>query len=320
MRHFAVGWILASSLPACLGEAPPIAGSGSADGSDTASSASTGRTSTSAASEPTGGVLTSAGAEAESRGGSLDGESGPDGSSGGGACLDPPPDLVALWRFDGDAIDDVAGIELVPHGAPMYGEGRLDGAVVLDGVDTWLETDTQAPVVGSAGTPFSIEAWVWLEALDRPVEAQFDDLNLVGRMLPGNMPNGDGWRVFVAPDDRWALCLGRDNNGCQPGVAFVGAADIAAVQTWTHVVAVSTTGSIHLFVDGVAFDAVAEGTISGAGPLVVGASTSELSTDPGYLYEALFYGRVDELAIYDRALTPEEVVDLFMAPLPKCVP
>ncbi len=319
MRPIAVLSIATTLVAACFGEPPALDGAGpdtTVAGDSTAGS--------------TGGSLsspaTSVGPEsAEVEVGSLDGLTGvgtEQVTTGGPTdCTPPPSGIVGLWHFDGDAIDRIARVELVPHGGVDYAEGHFDDALLLNGIDAWVE-NAAGPILGQDGAPFSVEAWVYLEALDRPAKSpsMVPDLNLLGRMVPSmdQQPNGDGWRVFVAPDDHWSFCLGRLDNGCQPAMAFVEAEGVATALAWTHVVVVRTPMQIRLFVDGQISELDTVGQITGAGPLVIGASTAEPAM--GLVHEALFYGRVDELALYDGALTDEDVARLYGAALPKCDP
>jgi hypothetical protein len=89
------------------------------------------------------------------------------------------------------------------------------------------------------------------------------------------------------------------------------------VGQWTHVVAVREPGSTSLYVDGALagsnFPTAPVRPLGGAGtPLLIGGQVN--GPEIGARAQDLFRGEVDELAIYDRALGPDEIRALASQP------
>ena len=78
--------------------------------------------------------------------------------------LDDFPGLIAHWKLDetdGNAVPDALGrFDGTVHGSPAYGgpdEGKIRGALELDGIDDYI---TAGSVLNPAGGPFTVFLWV----------------------------------------------------------------------------------------------------------------------------------------------------------------
>jgi hypothetical protein len=216
---------------------------------------------------------------------------------GGGASLPENlrKGLILYYAFDqptGDVVIDNSGNRRqgVAHGTKWIAGGRRGGAMMFDGKSSFIESgDAGLPM---ADAPRSIAFWFKL----REGGTQW----LCEMMYYGtqnqNQMNGLGmdWRE------------GRDSIAfTQCGGVFVGATKMA-FDRWYHVVYVyGGQGSHKFYVDGRESSGVNElGSIDtlSSGKLIVGAHPQR---------QQFFDGWMDELMIYDRALSVEEVSALF---------
>lgn len=166
-------------------------------------------------------------------------------------------------------------------GNPVWVTGRYGGALAFDGFDDGVAlTASDALTFTSALT---IEAWV------RPLSEAGAVRQII--QLPG--AGGDGLRLTEdgRPRFRAMFPSGRTNvTGPTPLVA----------ETWTHVATTYDGSTLRMYVNGslVATEAVT-GDLTGASQMAIGRTR---------LTGAPFAGSIDEVRIYRRALTAQEIV------------
>ncbi len=304
---------IALAFVGCFGESPTIEGSSasaSSSGRDDATSATTvstsGETGSSGVADSSGGGVTST-----SSGSSAD-DSGS--SSGGPDCMPPPMGLRAWWRFEGSLEDETHAADGVPVGVVGYAPGRFGQALALDG-SAYVDIGDPASLALGA-EPFTVEGWVRVAPGVTGAEA---DAALISRMAFADpTANADGWMVVIQRDlHDWWFCLGASDNGCVLDNGTVAASDQPVVERmWTHVAATRDGEALRLYVDGVPFPALATAPqVHDVTGITIGASMAE-QPDAG----AFFQGLIDELTIYDRALSLDEIIALASAPTGKCPP
>ncbi|HET6584845.1 MAG TPA: LamG domain-containing protein [Nannocystaceae bacterium] len=248
-------------------------------------------------------------------------DGGDDGSTGAAIdCAPTPAGMVAWWRGDGDMIDAVGGeAASAVGGVEANAEGYVAEAFHFDGVDDALSVGhSEAPTAS-----FTVEAWLRLDDLEQPPASAVTvvgDMEIVGKMAVGDAPNADGWRLFKQTDaDELWFCVGAIDNGCRADSPNTVRTPSAAVGEWLHVAAVKEGERIAIHLDGTL---VAESTLvdpvdTSLAAVSIGASTADV-TDETNGYTAFFYGRIDEVALYDRALSDSEVSALASATEGKC--
>jgi hypothetical protein len=225
--------------------------------------------------------------------------------------------LVGHWTFD-----DTAGTQARDssgngrHGAIFgagwsWAEGRFAGGLHLAGSD-------QVSVGGGFGFPdptanYSVSAWLRVTPLDYQVP--------VAAMLSTEIPWGAG------PPGGWSLNLDLPMPGSGdpanyhftywfdrtgPTDSVTAGCDCFVMDAWTHLAAVvnAETDTLTFYVDGVARQQV--GT---TGNILPGEGSLYMGRWPSPQPRPLS-GTLDDVAIYSRALVPEEVAQLSRAPAP----
>lgn len=130
--------------------------------------------------------------------------------------------------------------------------------------------------------------------------------------LIDNCLNYGGWGVWLWSTTAgvWNLQFNYRNNsvGSAAGTAFT-------VGVWHHVAAVRNNGTISLYIDGVLRESATEGTGTPAYPInmIAGAMAYSSFSPPRY---NPFGGKIDELRIYNRALSLVEIQQLTPYALP----
>ena len=130
--------------------------------------------------------------------------------------------------------------------------------------------------------------------------------------LVDNCLNYGGWGVWLwsTVSGTWNLQFNYKNNSV--GSA---AATNFSIGSWHHATAVRNNGTISLYVDGVFRLSATEGTTAPSYPIkmIAGAMAYAPYTPPRY---NPFGGKIDELRIYNRALTAAEILILSSVTLP----
>ena len=200
----------------------------------------------------------------------------------------PPVGLVASYGFDeagGSTTGDASGNGNTGTvtGATWTTAGRYGGALSFDGVNDWV-------TVAGAGsldlsTAMTLEAWVRPAALD-------------------------SWRTVMLKEQTgfytYAL-YASTGTGAPSGNAVAGVDDIDVegpaalpLNAWTHLAATYDGAAVKLFINGTeAAQLPAAGTIpSGTGPLHIGGNS---------IWPEWFQGLIDEVRVYNRALSAAEI-------------
>jgi hypothetical protein len=202
-----------------------------------------------------------------------------------------PAGLVGAWGFEegsGSQAADLSGsgnTGALGGGAAWTADGRYGGAVDFDGVDGWV-TVPDDDGLDLAG-PMTMTAWV------RP-----DVLGDWRQVLLKESGSGLGYAMYAS-----------GGSGSGPGGYYriggadrsVGAPGSIPVGEWTHLASSYDGAAMRLYVDGVLVQTVdqAGAVATTGGPLRIGGNA---------VWGEWFDGRIDEVRLYDRALSGAEIV------------
>ena len=207
--------------------------------------------------------------------------------------------LLCYWKADDSAIDSsVNGLHLNLVDAFMppptaYATGILGNAFDFDGTTGYALGREVADDVFNFTGDFAISLWV-----------QFDDVappsnnSLLSNFDLGfGYPGWSGWALFA------------DNNATgillRTGITQIGIySTTLSIATWYHIVVSRSGENFTIYLNGSGSEI---GTYSGA----FSASTQPLYVGMGPNGGFAVNGRMDEIAMWSRALTPTEAADLY---------
>jgi hypothetical protein len=219
---------------------------------------------------------------------------------GGGSIPGPTTGLVGYWPLDavgnGRATDWVAGNDGTTNGGVSVATGRVGGAARFDGQDDYVRIP-DAPTLDRTQA-LTLAAWVYAAG------GQDDYARILSRER-----SGVGNRQYN---------LGFDSAGNDPrtvvdttsqdGVTVSGSVPTAGMRdSWHHVaLTFDAADAAQLYVDGtpVAETVVSAPLVSRDSPVAIGAPAHLPGKDH-------FAGRIDDVRIYDRALSSAEVGHLY---------
>jgi len=206
--------------------------------------------------------------------------------AGGVICTDPPSGLISWWPGDGDATDIVDGND----GALLAGE--FDGAIgtgVLIGDQANLESLSQ----------ITIDAWV--RTTDPAGDRGIITKHFAGQaswVLRTEWRSEEGKMSFGVETEDGTTVTSNE----------LGSTTSIADGAFHHVAGSYDGSTVKLYVDGVLEDfALLSGTIKNTVNQVV------IGNYNGYASWPAFDGVIDEVEIFDRALSAEEIMAIYDA-------
>jgi len=205
--------------------------------------------------------------------------------------------LVGYWSFDegtGTTANDLSGLRntgtLQPALGPTWTTGRVGGASSFDGVDDFVNV----PHSASLNITGAITIEVWVNRTGTPEQ-------FAGIVIKDNTDLGIGYGIGHAGIGVPAFKI--RTGGLYQMLTFAN----FPLNTWRHVVATYNGSSLQVFLDGnLSVSTPASGSIAtNSFPLRIGRQERAALTH--------FNGLIDEVRIYNRALSAAEVRAIFNA-------
>lgn len=168
--------------------------------------------------------------------------------------------------------------------------------------DYALDLDGQNDYIQSAATnvlkvlPLSVEAWV--KPAMRTENTTFYPNNVLSNDLPGNHGHGFGANVNSLINQ---ITIEYEN-----GFRIIDNAGLST-NTWQHIALVYTSGNVKTYVNGALIDNFnySQATLNAAGSFWIGKHND----DGSYGTRRFYKGQVDEVRVWHRALTQQEIQD-----------
>jgi Concanavalin A-like lectin/glucanases superfamily/PKD domain len=219
--------------------------------------------------------------------------------AGAQTCVQPPSGLVSWWPGDTNADDIEDGNNGTLQNGVMFAAGMVGQALSFDGIDDYVNVPDSTSL--DITTQLTIDAWVM------PSESKLHRV-ITKWGLSGfrsyNLDIGADGRVFFYTSSNGADFFFRNT-----------AAGEVPVGQWTHVAAVYKAGAFQLiYVNGIPKDIASGGTAGLPSSLYNSTSPFRLARnfndDPTAFF---FHGALDEVGVYNRALSASEIQAIFNA-------
>lgn len=205
--------------------------------------------------------------------------------------------LVGLWSFNGPDISGTTVYDRSGQGnngtltnGPTKVQGRVGQALSFDGTDDYVAINHSSDLVPSS--EITLSAWVYPEATG-------DNYDFISKFDVGAQ-RGYNLRIDSNNTLVFDLSTGATNSWVIGNTVF-------STNQWHHVVATYNGSAIKVYVNG-----VEDGSTAVSGSIY--SSTADLfigRIDPAYAANRYFEGKIDEVRIYDKALTAAEVKQLY---------
>jgi hypothetical protein len=227
-------------------------------------------------------------------------------------CATSSPGLIGWWRAEGNALDTMGTGNGTAVGGVAYVPGVVGQAFSFNGVNGAVNIpDSLAFALTNS---LSIEGWIYVT--NPPA--------VLGEVLfRGDTKGSYPYSVSVRSDDGKLTQVGFDVTDTSNNVASL--SSVIATGAWVHVAATleATNGLMSLYTNGIIAAEITT-AVRPFGPLDPafgpGLGIGNYSSQPGP-FPLPFRGAIDELSLYNRALTPAEILAIVVAgSAGKCIP
>jgi hypothetical protein len=228
--------------------------------------------------------------------------------SDGDGSVQMPSGTVSLWKFDEAsgtiAKDSVGTNDGAVTGITSWTTGKVNGGLDFDGTDGRVAIGAANDVALTETSPFSISAWI-----------NSNDVNKPNQVIASNyMGEGGGsgsysTYVGISLYDTGSLIF-QINMRQQNGNIIQ-----APISNGWHFVTATYDGStLKLYIDGVLRQTGAR-SFSGSAPNSRGWNIGDFSdaTNSVHGSRSVFYGTLDEVALYNKAFSQAEIIQVMLA-------
>jgi DNA-directed RNA polymerase subunit RPC12/RpoP len=203
-----------------------------------------------------------------------------------------PPGLVSLWSAEGNANDSMNRNSASLIGAVSYSTGKIGQAFSFNGAAACVnvpDAPTLSPTKG-----LTIETWVYVTSFNPS-----GGVALVGK---DGVYNDRQFQLGMGLDKgRWVF---RPFIGVPAGLFLINGTVSIRAKTWYHVAMTFDGSRLRLFVNG-----QPDGSLAVTGPLIT--STKPLRMGGAGFGPWDFQGRLDEVSLFDRALSSSEIQKIY---------
>jgi RHS repeat-associated protein len=225
-------------------------------------------------------------------------------------CAPAPSGLVSWWSGEGNANDSIGSNNGTLANGATFAPGLVGQAFSFDGVNDYVEFP-DSPSLSITDT-LSIDAWIKPNSVGAATILSKYDSSIHQESYVLAVTNGGTLRFYLA-----------GTGGCR---AVDTVNSVLSASVWTHVAATfNPAGQVmKIFVNGaevpVTLDAVCNNTIASIFDSTTPVRLGALIGGSGQI-GAFFSGLVDEVDLYNRVLTPDEIAAIYyVGAFGKCSP
>jgi len=203
--------------------------------------------------------------------------------------------LVSWWKFDegsgATAVDSTGGSNGTLLNGSTWTSGKIGSAIQLDGVDDYVSTGNSASLIPSTG--ISISTWIY------PTKSALYARQGIFGVFESSGAVGFGFGVeFDNPSSSGIIFFHNSHDSYTVPVA-----SLPALGQWYQIVVTADSGGYRLFING-------NQVYSDSHPWV--APSSNFSSSIGlWPFGTYFGGAMDDLRIYNRAISDQEVATIY---------
>ena len=217
--------------------------------------------------------------------------------------------IQGMWTFEegeGDTVRDLSGngSDGTFVGDLKWTDGKFGGGLEFNGTNTWVEIGTKGDAASLEALDFkdsegfSIHAWVWAEEVPNGKCVIWKGLGCStwSQYLLGTGAHENGGNTANA-----SFHIRAGNGGARQEVL----GEALPEKEWIHLVGVWDGGKLHIYVNGELANSA-----DAAGPPWASPETVVIGADPGCNNRCQWNGIMDEIVIFNVALSENDVKSL----------
>jgi hypothetical protein len=213
-----------------------------------------------------------------------------------------PDGCVAWWRGENNFLDSAGTNHGTGNNGVTFATGEVAQGWSFDGTDDYVQVPSAANLNLVSGQGWTMEGWIKPNSLN--------DKIIVHKGASFNGTTIPYWAFYIRNDSpagqlAFEMCPGTGNDQYD----YVKSAVPVVIGAWQHVAVVvdsmgGATSGYHIYINGVSAgntvstNWATSGTVNTPEPLCIGSTRGQ---------SGFFDGLIDELAIYDRALSANEI-------------
>ncbi len=212
--------------------------------------------------------------------------------------------LVGWWPFDGAYLTTTTSTDLgsggnngTLSGGPTPSIGKLGQALTFDKSDDVVSVTANSAFNFDITSNFTLSAWVYKTSADATANGIF------GKWQTGSSPY---WYCRIGDSASEVFCRFSNSGGTAEN--YQSASNVVANQ-WTHISVVANGSTVKIYLNGV-IDSTTNITLTGTMQNNVNLQIGNIGSS---LSNHWFGGKIDDVRIYNRALTAAEVLQLYNA-------
>ncbi len=210
-------------------------------------------------------------------------------------CFNPPPGIVAWYQAESNTLDHVGSHTGTFIGTPAYNNGEVNHAFEFNGASYVQVAETNTLDFTNTMT---VEAWVNLRtfagANSREIVSKF------GASGPFNC-----WTLSIDPSTKTAyFVVNASDNSTH---IQINSASTISTNEWTHLAGVVDGSSVKLYVNGLLSNSASwtHGIHVASSPITIGCTMQSSPT-------SYFNGQIDELSLYNTALSDCDIQSIYL--------
>src|SRR3972149_3477866 len=220
-------------------------------------------------------------------------------------CITPPTNLISWWTGDGSTNDIVDGNHGTLQGGASFGAGLVGQAFSFDGVDDFVMVPDN-PSLNFGTNDFTFDFWVKFNTTE-------GEQILIEKFV--SSPPATGWTLTKLAGN--VIRFANDNPAGWVGLIIDVTPPSIPTDTWIFVAVTRNGNTYKVYWDGVAIGETtleANLNLDTTSSLKFGHRGNPIDT-PGSIDTGGYYlhGLIDEVEIYNRALSPSEIESIYNA-------
>jgi hypothetical protein len=207
-------------------------------------------------------------------------------------CYGPPANMVSWWSAENSASDIYGTNNGTLQGGATYTTGKVGQAFSFNGSGQFVQVPHNANQ--DTGAQITVDAWI------RPTNLlSTNNASIINKRTSGNV---EGYTLELTPNSSGLYFEITTGNGIFTATAN----NVLSTNVWQHVAATYDGSLMKIYVNG---SSVASSPATGT----INAVTSDLVIGKNIFNDTSFPGGIDEVELFNRALTDMEVLGIYNA-------